>query len=857
MSKLVILNLGRGTLQDGFDFVTVVLQSEDNSKTSQFQGSLPAAPNILDLYRRWQLLYDLIHSARFLNIGLRQQELIDEDIKIDESDITHVSDAEFDEICQQLRISLNNWLDYQDFRQIELQLRTRLSKSDEIRFIIQTEDSYLRKLPWHIWRFFEDYRLAEVALSPIEFESENQVVNSALPVRILAILGDSTGIDIDADKKLLENLSKDAETVFLVEPKRSEIDEQLWDKQGWDILFFAGHSSSQADGETGFIHINPTESLAIEQLKNALKKAIERGLQLAIFNSCDGLGLAQQLDDLHIPQMIVMREPVPDKVAQEFLKRFLKRFADGKSFYLAVREAREQLQGLESEFPGASWLPVICQNPALASPNWKELREKTKGDAPKEPFQGGDLRVSQGETPRANGAALSAKHTLRISPVDRLRQGKASGQEIRYRPESASPKQHRQPLLLPLRQPKLNFKTVLMISFIVTSLLMGVRWLGILQAWELQAFDHFMRSRPQEKQDSRLLIVTITEDDLKLPEQKDRRGSLSDLALTRLLEKLAPLQPRAIGLDIYRDEPSQPKQTSLATRLKTDNSFFAICKVSDKTENRPGNPPPKGVPPERQGFSDVVKDPDGVLRRHLLAMQPADPTSPCTARYALNTQLAFHYLEKEGIYPKYTKAGELQLGNIVFKQLQAHMGGYQQVNTEGYQILLNYRSYQDSPLEIAPTVTLTDVLKNKVNPKQVKDRIVLIGTTAQSFRDYIPTPYITGQGFYQEIPGVILQAQMVSQIVSAVKDERPLLLILPLWGEVLWVWGWSFVGGIIAWRDRSGRHLILAGGGAIGILYFLCLILFCSSIWVPLVPSALVLIATGSIVVIYLNSPQT
>jgi hypothetical protein len=32
--------------------------------------------------------------------------------------------------------------------------------------------------------------------------------------------------------------------------------------------------------------------------------------------------------------------------------------------YQAVRSAREQLQGLEDRYPCASWLPVICQNPA-------------------------------------------------------------------------------------------------------------------------------------------------------------------------------------------------------------------------------------------------------------------------------------------------------------------------------------------------------------------------------------------------------------------------------------------------------------------------------------------------------------
>ncbi len=73
----------------------------------------------------------------------------------------------------------------------------------------------------------------------------------------------------------------------------------------------------------GKIEINqnsPPDALTIADLKYGLKKAIRHGLQLAIFNSCDGLGLAYQLEDLHIPYIIVMREPVEDKVAREFLK---------------------------------------------------------------------------------------------------------------------------------------------------------------------------------------------------------------------------------------------------------------------------------------------------------------------------------------------------------------------------------------------------------------------------------------------------------------------------------------------------------------------------------------------------------
>jgi len=177
---------------------------------------------------------------------------------------------------------------------------------------------------------------------------------------------------VNKDRSWLQGLT-DTQTTFLVEPTRKELDEQLWN-QNWDILFFAGHTASIADGEIGEIYINQNESLTISQLKNALKTAITRGLKLAIFNSCDGIGLARNLADLNIPQMIVMREGVPDLVAQEFLKNFFVAFAGGKPFYLAVREARERLQGLENGFPCASWLPVICQNPTFETLTWQEMK---------------------------------------------------------------------------------------------------------------------------------------------------------------------------------------------------------------------------------------------------------------------------------------------------------------------------------------------------------------------------------------------------------------------------------------------------------------------------------------------------
>ncbi|MUG98047.1 CHAT domain-containing protein [Scytonema sp. UIC 10036] len=104
--------------------------------------------------------------------------------------------------------------------------------------------------------------------------------------------------------------------------------QHLQDNIGWDILFFSGHSLSQ--GKQGQIRLNSHESLTMAELRDALQIAIKRRLQIAFFNSCDGLGIAYELEQLNIPQVIVMRLSVPDKVAQEFLKYFLLEFTGGR-----------------------------------------------------------------------------------------------------------------------------------------------------------------------------------------------------------------------------------------------------------------------------------------------------------------------------------------------------------------------------------------------------------------------------------------------------------------------------------------------------------------------------------------------
>jgi len=364
--KVVVLRLGEGDFKKGFP-VTLEIRAEGTSPSMEIGGKLSSAPEIPNKYKQWQSAY-----RKNVRSGLR--------IDVPETQITNVSKSDFIKECHELaddlKKNLNLWLNCEQFRPIKERLLENLITSEEIRVIWQTEDMQLRRLPWHLWDFFERYRKAEIALSLPAYERVEKLISPKAKVRILAILGDSTGINIQKDQAELEQLT-DAEVIFLEKPQLKQLNDQLW-FQPLDILFFAGHSSSQADRDTGRIYINQNDSLSIRELKHALTGAIEQGLQLAIFNSCDGLGLARELSNLNIPQIIVMREPVPDLVAQEFLKHFLKIFVEGKSLYLAVREARERLQGLEDRFPCATWLPVVCQNPAEVPTTWQGLRDRIR-----------------------------------------------------------------------------------------------------------------------------------------------------------------------------------------------------------------------------------------------------------------------------------------------------------------------------------------------------------------------------------------------------------------------------------------------------------------------------------------------
>ncbi|RUT08805.1 hypothetical protein DSM106972_008580 [Dulcicalothrix desertica PCC 7102] len=389
METWVNLEFDDGNFKFGFPKVNLkVMVANAESNITQLEVQLPPNVDISVSYQRWkEQYYSLLNHSRG---GFKNNQ------------VTHVSKMNCDNYAQGLCHHLHQWL-----HPIQLKLEQVLPQNcqSDIRLFIHTEKitclstkDILHRLPWQEWSFFAQKFFCEAAVcfhSPVTSTTAPEKSSTSGKIRrarIISIFGDSTNIDTSADRELLEKLKKrSAELIVLKEPNRSDFN-ALWEED-CDILFFAGHSETKGDGQTGIININRNDSLSLAEIKRTLKAAISKGLKLAIFNSCDGLGLAKQLADLNLPYIIVWREEVPDKLAQKFLQYFLNSFSQGESLFNSVRQARDKLcelandKDIEKRLPGVSWLPIICKNTTIPAPNWEDLGGLS-GEVPECPYQG-------------------------------------------------------------------------------------------------------------------------------------------------------------------------------------------------------------------------------------------------------------------------------------------------------------------------------------------------------------------------------------------------------------------------------------------------------------------------------------
>jgi adenylate cyclase len=365
----------------------------------------------------------------------------------------------------------------------------------------------------------------------------------------------------------------------------------------------------------------------------------------------------------------------------------------------------------------------------------------------------------------------------------------------------------------------------LLIGLLAGLACLGLRHAGSLQPLELAFYDWLFRVRPADaRPDPRIVLIAITEDDIR----SHGRWPISDGTLAEALERLLRARPRVVGLDIYRDLPVEPGHDRLATLLLNHPEIIGVMKVGEGRQLAIP-PPPILHDTGRFGFSDIIVDDDGIVRRGLLYQDAGEDTVPAFA-----LQVALRYLQADGITPQPDPAApqHLRLGKTTFVPFEATDGGYADADARGYQILLDYRAARARPA----TFTLSALLAGQVDEASVKDRIVLVGVEAFSTERSFATPFLVLDG---EVSGVRLHAELVQQVLRAALRGEGSMTTTIAWQTTLPALLVGLLGGWAGLRVRSPWRFALVAGGGVLVVGGTAWLALPQGFWLPAVQPTL------------------
>lgn len=429
-------------------------------------------------------------------------------------------------------------------------------------------------------------------------------------------------------------------------------------------------------------------------------------------------------------------------------------------------------------------------------------------------------------------------------------------------------KHWRQVLRSSLRPFLWQWRGVLTITPTVTGVVILLRFVGLLQAWEWAAFDQYMRLRPLDSPDNRVVIVGLDENDVNALGQ----AIVPDDVYAELITKLRSQSPRAIGLDIYRDLPVEPGHDDLVEVFKTTPNLVGIQKVVGEAGRETVGAPPVLAALNQVGANDIIIDADNTVRRGLLSVQAATGETV----YSLSLYLALLYLEAEGIGPKRVSDDTWWLGKTLFEPFEANDGGYVRADANGYQQLINYRGSSQT----FEQVSVMDVLNDEIPTDWAQDRIVLIGAVGESFQDTMHTPYSSSLlSLPEPMAGVEIHANLTSQIISAALEQRSLVRSWPEAVEWGWILLWSGAGATLVWHlgktgatqaggqtvDKTGSRAVVRWFGAgkvwqrgvlvvgvIATLVGVTYVPFLVGWWLPVVPAVIAAMGSATVMTAYL-----
>jgi adenylate cyclase len=205
----------------------------------------------------------------------------------------------------------------------------------------------------------------------------------------------------------------------------------------------------------------------------------------------------------------------------------------------------------------------------------------------------------------------------------------------------------------------------------------------------------------------------------------------------QLEKRVGPKRPLE-DLDPEMVQLIQEKGIFAAERIEQGNQPPMAFILADKRE---GNVPELTKAAVSFGFLNFHPDSDGKLRYQPQIIEYGGRLYP-----SLDIQLLRKYLDAPSPIIGYGPDGSIQTIEI----------GRYRIPTDRFgRLLVDYTG----PAGMYKTVSMVDVIEDRVNREVFKDKIVLIGAVALGLKDVVPTP------FDPTLPGVELHANVIDNIL--------------------------------------------------------------------------------------------
>ena len=183
--------------------------------------------------------------------------------------------------------------------------------------------------------------------------------------------------------------------------------------------------------------------------------------------------------------------------------------------------------------------------------------------------------------------------------------------------------------------------------------------------------------------------------------------------------------------------------------------------------------------------------------------------------------------------------------------LESQAGGYVDLDANGYQFLLDFTSAKTG----FTSISLSEGLAGTFADESVRDKIVLVGVTAESLRDFFFIP-ISRSSTGQRVCGIELHATTVSQLLHAAIDgQKP----MEFWSSPIesgWIILWGFLGYMIGLKVSSFPRfafLLLLFPAVLAVSTFG---MFLRGLWVPVIPPLLTFLIAADAFRLYLLSVE-